>query len=359
MGIYRRDGSKVWQMTFCVSGKQIRQTTGTEDKKLAERIYRKILGQIAEGKWFELDVASRITFEEMAAKYEDEEYQRLKSKRSTQGYLKQLKAYFGSYALGDLNPALFNEFIQMRKKKGVKSSTINRQLNLLRRMLNLAKKRWLWIKDVPPIEMERNADTKRVRHLSFEEYHKLLEHCDGWLKDLVIVAAWTGLRQGNILNLRKSQIDLKDGTISVDGAETKNQENLVIPISAPALEVLGRALQAANPESPYVFAGKDGKQVYQMELHRAFKKVLEKAKIEDFRWHDLRHCFASWNRQAGVDLDTLADLLGHKDTRMTRRYAHITPSHLRHAVGLLEKSYGGVSTFLAQSPVPDGVEPAK
>lgn len=80
-----------------------------------------------------------------------------------------------------------------------------------------------------------------------------------------------------------------------------------------------------------------------------FKKSLEHAGIEDFRFHDLRHCFASWNRQAGVDIYTLAELMGHKDTKMTMRYAHITPVHLTKAIGLLEKSYSEHSTKLAQS----------
>ncbi len=83
-------------------------------------------------------------------------------------------------------------------------------------------------------------------------------------------------------------------------------------------------------------------------MARYFRKV-NNSEIEDFRFHDLRHCFASWNRQAGVDLDTLADLMGHKDTRMTRRYAHIGPKHLAHAISQLEQSYGEFSTNLAQS----------
>ena len=77
--------------------------------------------------------------------------------------------------------------------------------------------------------------------------------------------------------------------------------------------------------------------------------MLRTSEFEDFRFHDLRHYFASWNRQAGVDLDTLADLMGHKDTRMTRRYAHIGPKHLASAISQLEKSYGEISTFLAHS----------
>ncbi|MBE9529082.1 MAG: tyrosine-type recombinase/integrase, partial [Proteobacteria bacterium] len=87
------------------------------------------------------------------------------------------------------------------------------------------------MKEVPVIEMEPNADTKRVRHLSFEEYHRLLDCCDEWLKGIVTVAAWTGLRQGNILNLRRDQVNLVAQTISIDGTEIKNGENLILPLS--------------------------------------------------------------------------------------------------------------------------------
>jgi integrase len=138
-------------------------------------------------------------------------------------------------------------------------------------------------------------------------------------------------------------------TISLDGSETKNEEPLIIPIATPAYEALKDALKVAHINSQYVFCHGDGKPYTAMQAQRAFKEALKKAKIENFRFHDLRHCFASWNRQAGVDLDTLADLMGHKDKRMTRRYAHIGPKHLASAIGHLEKSYGDISTFLSQS----------
>ena len=120
-------------------------------------------------------------------------------------------------------------------------------------------------------------------------------------------------------------------------------------MAAAAFEVLKEAMKIPHLKSPYVFCQKDGKPYHKRVVQKGFKKALEGAEIEDFRFHDLRHCFASWNRQAGVDIDTLADLMGHKDTRMTRRYAHISPAHLASAIGLLEKSYSGISTNLAQS----------
>ncbi len=357
MGLYRRDKHKVWWISFTHKGRQVRRSTETTDKRLAQKVYAKVQTQVVEGKWFDVDEGKKRTFKELAEKYEAQVFKELKSWRSTQSYLDQLKKFFGSYTLAEINPALIDDFKQMRKAKGVKPATINRQLSIMRRMLNLAKKRWLWIKEVPPIEMEPKADKKRTRHLSFEEFHKLLNCCDNWLKDIVAVAAWTGMRQGNIIHLKRTQVNLVARTITLEGEETKNGEKLVIPIATPALEVLKRAMKVVNIKSPYIFYREDNRPHYKREIQRAIKKALDLAGIEDFRFHDLRHCFASWNRQAGVDIDTLADLMGHKDTRMTRRYAHITPVHLTSAVGLLEESYHDFITLQKKRATENSVTP--
>ncbi len=347
MGLYRR--GQAWWMRFNYQNRQVRKPTGTNDKKIAEKIYHKVMAQIAEGKWFDVDEGTRRTFLDLCEKYEATDFKELKSWRSVAGYLKQLKEFFGARYLSEINPALIDEFKQLRKSKGDQPATIVRKLNILKRMFNLAKKRWMWVKDVPPIEGIAKADKKRLRYLSFEEYHKLLEKCDGWLRNIIIVAAWTGLRKGNVLNLKRNQVNIFARTISLEGSETKNGENLIIPVASPALEVLKEALKVTRINSPYVFCHEDGKPFTAMQVQRVFKEALKRAEIEDFRFHDLRHCFASWNRQAGVDLDTLADLMGHKDTRMTRRYAHIGPKHLANAISQLERSYGEFSTNLAQS----------
>lgn len=342
MALYKR--GKVWWMSFMYQGRQVRRSTETTNKRLADKIHAKVIMQVAEGKWFEMDNGRHRSFEELAEKYENGVYKELKSCKSTQSYLNQLKEFFGSYALSEIDTSLIDEFKQRRKEE-VKPATINRQLTILKRIFNLAKNRWQWMKDIPYIEMESRADKKRVRYLSFEEYHKLLDCCEGWLKKIVAVAAWTGLRQGNILCLRRSQVNLSARIIMLEGEETKNQENLVIPLADSAYGVLKDAMKVAHFKSPYVFCKEDGRLYYAVEVQRAFKRALGRAEIEDFRFHDLRHCFASWNRQAGVDIDTLADLMGHKDARMTRRYAHITPAHLTGAVALLEKSYHNFITL--------------
>ena len=347
MGLYKR--GLVWWMRFTYKDKQVRKSTETTDKKLAEKIYCKVINQIAEGKWFDIDEGNQRNFRELAEKYETQVFRELRSYHKNRCYLNQLRDFFGNYRLSNITPALIDDFRQKRKEQGVTSTTINIQLSILRRMFNLAQKRWLWIKETPLIEMEPNADNKRTRHLSFEEFHRLLEFCDGWLRDIVIVAAWTGLRRENVVKLRKAQVNLLPKEISVDGTEIKNGENLRIPIAAPAYEVLASLIINDKTKSLYVFRDEKGKSYNSKNVYRVFKKSLKQAGIEDFRFHDLRHCFASWNRQAGVDIYTLAELMGHKDTKMTMRYAHITPAHLTRAIGLLEKSYHESSTKLAQS----------
>ncbi|MBI4641426.1 MAG: site-specific integrase [Candidatus Tectomicrobia bacterium] len=337
MGLYKR--GKVWWMSFTYQGRQIRQSTETSNKKEAEQIYHVILGKIAENKWVERESGEDKTFAELADYYEEGPFKESRSWPKVYRYLLQLKDFFGPYPLARITPALIDTFKQQRRRQGVKGATINRQLTILRRMLNLAKKRLMWVKEVPSVEMEPNADVKRTRYLSFEEYHKLLDCCEEWLKPIVIVAAWTGLRQGNLLHLRRDQVNLFVRTIMIEGDETENREPLIIPIATPAFEVLKAAMKVSRLQSPYVFCREDGRPYYQQMVFKHFRKTLKRAGTQNFRFHDLRHCFASWNRQAGVDLDTLADLMGHKDTRMTRRYAHITPAHLSAALERVEQHY--------------------
>ena len=87
-------------------------------------------------------------------------FRETRSYQSVQGYLNGLKKFFGRYTLAEITPALIDEFKQRRKAAGVKPATINRQLNIFRRMFNIAKKRWMWIKEIPIIEMEAKADQK-------------------------------------------------------------------------------------------------------------------------------------------------------------------------------------------------------
>jgi integrase len=345
MGLYKQ--GKIYHMQKTLDGVRFKRSTGTRNKKLAEKIYSQWHLELEEGKFFDPEEGSKRTFTELAQKYELREVKKLKGWKSSQSYFNQLKKFFGSYLVSKIDTPLIDVFKEFRESEGVKPATINRQLNILKRMLNLAKKRWQWIKDVPHVEMEPKADNKRVRYLSFEEYHKVLSACDEWIREIVMVAAWTGLRLSNLINLKGGQVNLFNRTITIDEDNTKNGEPLVIPISEAVFEILKTRMKQNGLSDQFIFM-RHNRPLYKLEVQRGFKKALVQAEITNFRWHDLRHCFASWHRQAKTDIHTLADLMGHKDTRMTMRYAHIGQENLTNAVKILETYYLSTKSVLVE-----------
>ena len=153
----------------------------------------------------------------------------------------------------------------------------------------------------------------------------------GRSKPIVTVALHTGMRRGEILNLRWEQIDLQHYFILLD--KTKNGTRREIPINS-TLEELFKNLPRGF-ESKYVFVNKDGKPY--RDIKRSFHAALKRAGICDFRFHDCRHTTASHLVMAGIDLTTVKELLGHKDIKMTLRYAHLAPGHKRKAVQVLDR----------------------
>ena len=157
----------------------------------------------------------------------------------------------------------------------------------------------------------------RDRFLEKEEINKLLSCCSGNLKPVVTVAIFTGMRRGEILGLKWRDIDFKRNFITL--LDTKNGEKREVPMSELVKTALIRVRK--HPDSQYIFCNKDGKPYH--NLRKTFFTALKKAGIIDFRFHDLRHTFASHLVMAGFDLYTVAALLGHKDIRMTLRYSHL------------------------------------
>lgn len=150
----------------------------------------------------------------------------------------------------------------------------------------------------------------------------------------------TGMRKGEILSLKWDHVDLKHGFILLD--ITKNGERREIPINTTlrhSLQGLTRRLDV-----PFVFFDDNTRKPF-CDIKRSFHTALRRAGIRDFRFHDLRHTFASHLVMAGVDLTTVSRLLGHKSLTMTLRYAHLAPSHMVKAVEILDNTLTGESTI--------------
>ncbi len=153
-----------------------------------------------------------------------------------------------------------------------------------------------------------------------------------YLEPLVITAMNTGLRRGELLGLTWKDVVLERGYLTVKAENAKSKKTRTVPLNNTVIDVLSD-WKEQNPLSEYVFVSSEGKPL--TDVKKPWMKLLSDAAIEDFRFHDLRHHFASKLVMAGVDLNTVRELLGHSDLKMTLRYAHLAPEHKAAAVNLI------------------------
>jgi len=170
----------------------------------------------------------------------------------------------------------------------------------------------------------------RLRYLTPEELSRLLDACAPHLKPIALVAVHTGMRRREILSLRWSDVDLRKHTITL--TKTKNNERCILPINGQLTDALRRIPR--HVESPYVFCDGNGRPYDRID--NGFRRACKRAGIEDCRFHDLRHTFASHLIMRGASLRSVQELLGHKTGKMTVRYTHLSTPHLQETVHLLD-----------------------
>lgn len=334
MGLVKR--GVVWWMYFTYQGQQVRRSTGTGDRRLADAILSKVKVQIIEGQYFERAAAKSHTFPELMDRYEQEHVARRLRHRGLKGYMKNLRAFFGDQTLAEITPKQIVAYKNKRYADGVAPATINRELANLKKAFNLAMREWEWCHQNPVMRVSMEKENnKRDRWLSEEEESRLLASCAPWLRDLVTFALHTGMRMGEILELTWRGVDFTRRTVTV--MRSKNDERRTIPVNETVLGVLKEKSRVRSLASDRVFCSKTFTPMESGHLRRSFRLALSKAKIEEFHFHDLRHTFATRLVQAGIDLYKVQQLLGHKSPIMTQRYAHHYPESLRDGVAILDR----------------------
>ena len=322
MGLYRR--GKIFWFTIKQANKRIQESTGTENKKLAEKIFAKALNEIVEGKWFEKQKAKSTTFKEMTEKYLHK-YHRMRDEFT----VKKLLPVFGHLTLADITTEIVSDYRDERLKK-VKPATVYQELSLMRRMFNVARREWKWVQDNPIADLSFSVGNSNARYrwLSLEE-EKLLMDCASpdWLKDVITFALHTGMRRGEILNLLWKDVDFEGRLVRIE--KSKNSEKRSVPMSKTVGDLLRR--MKVRVITGQVFP------VTEAALKDGFVRAVKKGKIDDFHFHDLRHTFATRLVQNGIDIYVVKELLGHKTITMTMRYAHHYPESLRHGVEVLDR----------------------
>ena len=349
MGLYKR--GTVWWMSFTHQGQQHRRSTETEDKKLAQRIFDKLKGEIAEGKWFEKPAGDDYTFKDLMDKYMTE-YSALnkapKSHKRDKGLRKNLEPVFGDMILTEITPLQISDYKVKRRMEGAAPRTVNYELTLMGHAFNLAVREWEWLKDNPVNKVQKEKVNNLIeRWLTLEEEQKLKKASPKWLQEIIVFAINTGLRQSEILDLQWSQVDMDRQTITI--FEQKNKSVDTLPLSQTALNVLLPKSENPHSENDHVFQNTCGKRILASNLIRAFQEAAKKSGIRKLRFHDLRHTFATRLVQNGVDLLTLQKLGRWKEVKMVMRYAHHCTESLRTGIEVMDRIQGKPITNLSQS----------
>lgn len=335
MGLYKR--GQVWWMSFSYKGRQIRKPTNVTDKKLAEKIHHKVMTQLAEGQWLDKLEGDDRTFRELAEKYINEyaKFHKKSWQKDAERLRNHLIPFFGELIVTEITPKIISGYKGYRYQKEISPATINRELTIMKHMYTMAVKEWEWCRDNPVkrVSMEKESPP-RDRWLTYEEEKKLLEACPVWLREIVTFALNTGMRQGEILSLTWKDVNLFKGIAILQ--ETKNGERRAIPLNRTVWDLLKEKSRVRYLASDYVFTNEADTKMDGGNLRTDFMKVLKKAAIKEFCFHDLRHTFATRLVQKGIDLYKVQKLLGHKDNKTTQRYAHHYPESLRDGVNALD-----------------------
>ncbi len=253
------------------------------------------------------------------------------------------KLKLGHHLLSDLSPALISEcrdeLLRTPTNRGgnMSPASVVRYLAALSHALSVAVNEWQWLDDSPARKVKKPKEPRgRVRFLSDDERERLLKAClessNKSLYAVVVLALSSGMRRGEILNIKWKDIDLSQGFLILH--ETKNGERRRVPVSGHALDTLKEYSKVRQLHTELVFPGKTGKPA---EIRKPWLLALKQADIEDFRFHDLRHSCASYLAMGGASMVEISEVLGHRTLQMAKRYSHLSDSHVSNVVASMNE----------------------
>ena len=337
MGIRKR-GSVWWIIFTAPNGQRVRRTSGTTDKAAAQELEIKLKAEIwrtqklgdrprriwqdAAVRWIK-DQAHKATLEEDKAK------------------LRWLDKYLAGKELDTINRAMIDGITEAKRAEGCSNATVNRTLALVRAILRKCARDWEWLDRSPSVRLLKEP-TRRIRFLTHEQAQCLIAELPPHLADMATFTLATGLRAANVTGLTWEQVDLERKLAYVHPDQAKARRAIPVPLNETALAVVQRQV---GRHAPRVFSYA-GKALAPQISTKAWYRALQRAGIKDFRWHDLRHTWASWHAQGGTPLFAIQELGGWETASMVRRYAHLAAGHL---AAYADKLVDVRGTNLAQS----------
>jgi integrase len=334
--LYRR--GRIWWMAYVVDGRQRCESSGTTNRRLAQKILNLRLAEIIEGR-FRLPKTNAPRFEQFSQEFLNSIRHENTKKRYSSSVV-SLLVHFGDSRLSDVNPERIEEFKEARLADRVRAATVNRDLAVLRRMLKIAQKKRL-INATPFREVEMLEERKERRQphiLTFDEEKRLLATAADHIRVLATLILETGLRSGKeALALKWEDIDFLNETIRVRQSKTLAGQRIV-PMSSRCTAELLRWQGLFGPNfSEYVFPKPGHSETHLRDVRVAWANALSAAGLKQFWIYDLRHTFCSRVIQAGVSHIFVAQIMGHSSSSsILQTYAKAIDEYKRSAISKLE-----------------------
>lgn len=316
--LFKRKNSQYWWYRFTApDGTTIRQSAQTADKRKAQELADKHKAQL----WDQIKLGHKPQYlwEDAVVKWVSESQK--KSLSDDVVMFRYLDKFFSGVLLSSITRDHVEKVIA-DKLGHATPGRANRVTALIRAVLRKAEREWGWIDKAPSIRRLKE-DNKRIRWITRQEAERLCRELPDHLEAMARFSLATGLREANVTGLEWSQVDMQRKVAWVHADQAKAKKAIGIPLNADAIQVIRSQI---GKHDRYVFTYKS-KPVLKAGGN-AWKKALGRARITNFRWHDLRHTWASWHVQAGTPLNVLQELGGWSDYSMVLRYAHLAPEHL-------------------------------
>jgi integrase len=299
-----------YQVSVGVGGRKMRRSsrhwTFAQARQVEQDLYRQLRAADA-------GTVQGHTLSEALEKWMREHVPRLRSAKESRSKARMLFPHIAGRRIEDA-PQVWSEIKAELADKA--PATVNHRGRLLRRLCNLAHQEWGWTPEPLGKRIRLLPETPRETFLTSRQVEALAKAAGGDAGRLIRVAAYTGIRHGHLLRLTAE--DVRGGFIALDRSG-KTQRRQMIPVHP---RIAKTVKQLPLPVSEW-------------DLRVAWTRARKECGLEHVRWHDLRHTCASWLVQAGVDITTVRDLLGHSSTAVTNRYAHLAAEHLRQAISKL------------------------
>lgn len=344
MTIYKKPGSPYYYYDFYFEGRRYQKSTHLRNKTIAHRVESVRKAELAQRRAGILPKKQIPLFRDFAERF----LHTIKVERRSNTYrnysscVRNLDPAFGSKYLDEITPQMIRTFKEARLQKQLSPATVNRDLSCLRQILGVAVKDELI--DKGPFfggRVEFLHEKGRERTLSFDEERKYLKAATPLLRDVGTIMVEMGLRPGEIFQLRSEDVHISPPALYVHVREGKSDRAVRdVPITSRALPIFKRLLSRAKGE--YLFPRRIGNGYDwsrpMTELEPAHLRALRKSGIQPpFRLYDLRHTYGTRAVEAGIDVFSVAKLMGHADLRTTERYVHLSKAHLEDAQKKIER----------------------